>query len=384
VKGDEMLCSHCGSIVNYDENFHNLICPKCNRKFTFTDIRRKITMEYEQNENFIAKQLAYKLTKPLQEIEEKDESDKEEKSSLYRNISADKEDNEMRKDEKCKHDNDEELFDESYYQTLDMFKDMHKTSSVCDGPANTNVISEALEESKIHLAHDPEKIITDTQALIDEDTPHDTLCKNDSEKSIDVCENKDERQNESSHKVIVDNTVKVTEIQDGEVISETEKQSTVVVKQEPSQYIINSGKKDTTCEPNVKYPDVTNKTSSIKVVLSDDDDKQNNTVDKCNDGFSDVEVTDFDADKTDEKELTRDYEISTTVEMPVPVGDHVDSYTEKKVDPIEQLRNELRNDIEVADTTNLIDAEDYEKLYDQNDKEKKNPRGGTSRKRWDD
>ena len=44
VQGDELLCSKDQSILEYDENFHNLRCPTCGKKYTFMDVRRKITM----------------------------------------------------------------------------------------------------------------------------------------------------------------------------------------------------------------------------------------------------------------------------------------------------------------------------------------------------
>ena len=69
INGDELLCSACNQFVEYDNNFHDLKCPKCNKKYTFIDLRKKISMEIERNENYIAKQMAYKLTKPLMEVE---------------------------------------------------------------------------------------------------------------------------------------------------------------------------------------------------------------------------------------------------------------------------------------------------------------------------
>lgn len=75
VIGDELMCdmilkddTECKTPLDYDINFNKLICPKCRREYTFHQIRRKISKEYEQKEKDTIKQLAYKLTKPSQEF----------------------------------------------------------------------------------------------------------------------------------------------------------------------------------------------------------------------------------------------------------------------------------------------------------------------------
>lgn len=95
VKGDELLCSRDKAILEYDENFYNLRCPVCSRKYTFMDIRRRIPVDYEKRENSIAKQLAFKLTKPIQEFSDgyKDEPEKE---SLYTNKSKKEKEEEIK------------------------------------------------------------------------------------------------------------------------------------------------------------------------------------------------------------------------------------------------------------------------------------------------
>ena len=52
ISGEELLCPKCRSMIDYDLNFHNLKCSnlQCGRKFTFIDIRRKITQEAEMKE----------------------------------------------------------------------------------------------------------------------------------------------------------------------------------------------------------------------------------------------------------------------------------------------------------------------------------------------
>ena len=77
VIGDELICGalisdteevYCDGSLEYDVNFHKLICPKCRRNYTFHEIRRKISKEYEEKEKSAIKDIAYKLTKPSQEI----------------------------------------------------------------------------------------------------------------------------------------------------------------------------------------------------------------------------------------------------------------------------------------------------------------------------
>ena len=75
VIGDELMCegvnsddSICTGSLEYDINFHKLICPRCRKQYTFHEIRRKIDKSYEEKEKNAIKDIAYKLTKPSQDI----------------------------------------------------------------------------------------------------------------------------------------------------------------------------------------------------------------------------------------------------------------------------------------------------------------------------
>ena len=75
IIGDEMKCESllkddtlCQASLNYDENFHKLICPMCGKVYTFHEIRRRISKDYEMKELEAIKQIAFKVTKPQQEI----------------------------------------------------------------------------------------------------------------------------------------------------------------------------------------------------------------------------------------------------------------------------------------------------------------------------
>lgn len=93
VVGEEMLCDNilndgnvCGAMLEYDENYNKLICPRCRRKYIFHEIRRRINKNYEMKELETIKQIAIKLTTPelnikdttqLREISNKNEGDKD-------------------------------------------------------------------------------------------------------------------------------------------------------------------------------------------------------------------------------------------------------------------------------------------------------------------
>lgn len=71
VVGDEMLCNNilddekpCGTLLEYDDNYNNLICPRCRKKYTFHEIRRRISRSYEENELNAIKTIAIKMTEP--------------------------------------------------------------------------------------------------------------------------------------------------------------------------------------------------------------------------------------------------------------------------------------------------------------------------------
>lgn len=75
VVGDELICgginpddTFCQYPLDYDINFHKLICPKCRKEYTFHEIRRRISKEYEEKEREMIKNIAYKVTQPLQKI----------------------------------------------------------------------------------------------------------------------------------------------------------------------------------------------------------------------------------------------------------------------------------------------------------------------------
>lgn len=86
ILGNEMECGGlnrddtiCKELLEYDENFNNLVCPRCRKTYTFHDIRRKISKDYETKELNAIKQIAIKVTKPNQEVNVKQKSVEEPK-----------------------------------------------------------------------------------------------------------------------------------------------------------------------------------------------------------------------------------------------------------------------------------------------------------------
>lgn len=129
VQGDELLCSQDQSILEYDENFHNLRCPSCRKKYSFMDVRRKITMEQEKHENNVAKQFAYKLTEAVQEVSDQyQDAEADESSRLPSSYNKPKEpikeETSMPKDEGINIDVDHQ--EEDYLETMKMLKSMNK------------------------------------------------------------------------------------------------------------------------------------------------------------------------------------------------------------------------------------------------------------------
>lgn len=64
VRWANILCPDCDIILNYDNNYYNLVCPVCQRTYNFIEIRNRIDIEQEQEEIDTFKRSAYKLTTP--------------------------------------------------------------------------------------------------------------------------------------------------------------------------------------------------------------------------------------------------------------------------------------------------------------------------------
>ena len=70
-----------GAFLKYDSNFVNFICPLCERKYTFGQLRRRITKEQQEEEIGDIRRLSYNMTKPIQVFEKVKEFEPQPESS---------------------------------------------------------------------------------------------------------------------------------------------------------------------------------------------------------------------------------------------------------------------------------------------------------------
>ena len=89
---------NCGcnddSLLQYDKNFVNLICPRCGRKYSFGEVRRKITKAQQEKEIGDIRRVGYNITNSEEVVElipefeptKKDKKDKKELSEIDKMI----------------------------------------------------------------------------------------------------------------------------------------------------------------------------------------------------------------------------------------------------------------------------------------------------------
>lgn len=93
VRGEEARCTHllsddvvCGTFLEYDSNFNNLICPHCRTKYRYDDIRRRIDLEFEKRRVDAEMKKAYCLSSESMDIEDEDDIEnirKEDDEDMY-------------------------------------------------------------------------------------------------------------------------------------------------------------------------------------------------------------------------------------------------------------------------------------------------------------
>ena len=155
VIGNEMMCqglNHddtlCKEFLEYDENFHNLICPKCRKKYTFHDIRRRINMEFEQKELEMIKQVAVKVTEPNTEVNNKNKQ-KNKNNSVEENDKGDEQDMGKKKHKKkCNIVNVETEIDpmELFNKAVEDVYNMYKTSKQYESDDGTGTIERDISD----------------------------------------------------------------------------------------------------------------------------------------------------------------------------------------------------------------------------------------------
>lgn len=122
IEGREMLCTDDGVMLDYTENFHSLRCPKCSKKYSFSNIRSKIPMETEWKYINDVKNESYQLLTPSINItEEGKQTNKPIRNEEEFNMLNDKE----REEE---FDLDEEEIEEGYDDIFNMMANRNKTT----------------------------------------------------------------------------------------------------------------------------------------------------------------------------------------------------------------------------------------------------------------
>lgn len=84
-------CS-AGSILYYDENYTSLICPKCHKKFSFTDIRKRISKNDQMKEIGNLRDEGYVVSSPFEvqkldlELSYREPPKEKEKKNLFEDL----------------------------------------------------------------------------------------------------------------------------------------------------------------------------------------------------------------------------------------------------------------------------------------------------------
>ena len=175
VIGDEMQCvevnkddTTCGGLLEYDINFHKLICPKCRKEYTFHEIRRRIDPEYEEKEVSAIENIAYKLTQPRQEVQKNQSND------IVEDVNNNEGDNDTMGKHNKKHEEHSITYNEmdSYLAAMEFMGDSNDEN--CDDyNTNIEVESDALV-TDVDDINGIESVETDVDS--EDDTDNESIC----------------------------------------------------------------------------------------------------------------------------------------------------------------------------------------------------------------
>lgn len=182
VLGNEMFCTAtdkngtvCTTMLEYDENFNNLICPKCRRKYTFHEIRRKIDKEYETKELNAIKQIAFKVTKPNQDISMIQNTDEVNEPELNENggneTMGKKHKNMVYSDNNHV---DEEELEMSYLDAIEFMRNVNNMNHECNCTCDCNCETEQKTLSQAHINYNKNKELIE---LVCDDKDKDELIR---------------------------------------------------------------------------------------------------------------------------------------------------------------------------------------------------------------
>lgn len=391
VAGDELLCSRDNEMLRYDDNFHNLVCPRCSKKYTFMDIRRKIPMEVEEKENFMAKELSYKVTKPFQEFEETTVDDEDESSTKNKVM----EENDM----KDKYDkkyvepiDEEEVKEEAYYDTLEQLRAMKNKGKVAiieEDHSITPIDIDPEKEQKLEKAYaeigndDADDIGIDKEFFLDRN------CKNEDE--VNEHDKKKEEQkevlkeindrieegNDINIEVDIKEEIKITE----EVISEAGNSSSDKIQAIEVISHVDTKEKEAL---GVVISD--DKPGMIRVNISDEEKKRNDipsTIKVINTGDTKINTVKVVSDNENNDGIIKVVQpVKDEERAPSTMKVFLSNTDEVNDDEAEKLRKELEADLELDDANNTThEYDEYEKMYEEADNEKNMGKRGN--KKWD-
>jgi len=251
VIGDEMICKNlkdghrCDGVLQYDDNFFKLFCPKCRTKYTFHQIRNRIDKTFEAKElELIKDRMAYKLTQSVQEVKEYEEIDDDDEIEVEETREAD----DMKDFINTKLDEDKDPT-ELYMDALEfMFNQKEEGEFSEDEPADV-VINEEVEEDTIEsltpdedefeeIPDDIPEFYTDEEDE-EESTIIDSVDTENSSDDIDMLETTDVYITDDTEDTIDEDPITVTFVEpEIEMVPEEEDESkevnvTVVVDDNP-------------------------------------------------------------------------------------------------------------------------------------------------------
>lgn len=151
ISSDIIMCSKDRQILEYNQNFTAMQCPRCHAKYTFMDLRMRIPKEYERALNEEDIQNAYALTTPRILVDEDDDSSMEEiqitrNDVLRTNVSEQPGKVEEERNEEIMHDEREEAED-----GMDAYRRfMERLSENKGNPQSFVEVDEELEDTAVY------------------------------------------------------------------------------------------------------------------------------------------------------------------------------------------------------------------------------------------
>lgn len=215
ILGNEMTCGGlnkddtiCKELLEYDENFNNLICPRCRKTYTFHDIRRKISKDYETRELNAIKQIAFKVTKPNQEINAKHKivEEPEVVETINDNYGGNED---MSKKNKYYDDYDREEDINEYLAAMEFMKHEYEKEHhicECDCECNCEDVNEEIHEEVTTFSSESDSIEVNNVG-------YDNVESDDTDSLVDVIDDEDDDYDEELTQAEIDAIQSVSPIE---------------------------------------------------------------------------------------------------------------------------------------------------------------------------